>query len=84
MTLDRERGIELRRGPWAPSLDRITPSLGYTDGNVQIVTVIANLAKSDFTTEHFLKMCFAAVENMQAEAASPQMTKPATDDRAGL
>jgi hypothetical protein len=42
-----------RRGyhPNSPSLDRIIPALGYTKGNVRVISARANLLKNDATTE---------------------------------
>lgn len=42
------------RGPNTPSLDRIVPSLGYTKGNVVVVSLLANRIKTDATTEQIL------------------------------
>ncbi len=38
-----------RLSPWAPSIDRIDSSKGYTPENVQVVVSMLNLAKSDFS-----------------------------------
>lgn len=39
--------------PYAPSLDRIKPELGYTKGNVRIVCYQMNIAISEFGLEQF-------------------------------
>lgn len=44
------------RGPWAPSVDRIDSSLGYTPQNTRVVSVMYNLAKSEWTDEHVMEM----------------------------
>lgn len=36
------------RRPFAPSVDRIVPSLGYVRGNIRLTTVVANYAMSDW------------------------------------
>jgi hypothetical protein len=41
------------------SLDRIDSSIGYVFGNVQIVCVMANYAKSDFSDEQMREFCKA-------------------------
>ena len=46
--------------PLAPSLDRISPALGYVVGNVRLVTQMANLARNEFSDEEFFAMCKAA------------------------
>jgi hypothetical protein len=42
---------EVQKGyhPNAPSIDRIIPALGYTKGNVRIISARANLLKNDAT-----------------------------------
>ena len=45
------------RGPWSPSIDRIDNSRGYVLDNIQLVTVMANLAKAEFTIADFERMC---------------------------
>jgi hypothetical protein len=49
-----------QRQPFAPSLDRINPDLGYVMGNVRIVCQMANMARNVFSDEAFYKMCRAA------------------------
>ena len=38
-------------GPWSPSLDRLHPTLGYTRGNVVVISLRANAIKSDATID---------------------------------
>jgi len=42
--------------PRTPSIDRIQPALGYTKGNVRLVTYHMNIALSDFGTEEFERL----------------------------
>lgn len=42
--------------PQAPSIDRIIPKLGYTKGNVRIITYHLNVALSDFGFEEFERL----------------------------
>jgi hypothetical protein len=50
-------GIELKSGTGkgakdhSPALDRITPSLGYVEGNIQVISSRANRIKNDSTIE---------------------------------
>ena len=44
------------------SIDRINSSLGYVEGNVQLVCRAANVAKSDFELEFFVALCAAVSE----------------------
>lgn len=39
--------------PRTPSVDRIKPPLGYTRGNVRLITYHMNIALSDFGVEEF-------------------------------
>lgn len=52
MPLELARHKEYTRHPFAPSLDRENPKLGYTKDNVRIVACIYNLAKGEFSPEH--------------------------------
>lgn len=40
----------------SPSLDRINPKLGYTKGNIWVISARANTLKSDGTIEEFEKI----------------------------
>lgn len=46
---------EFNYNPYAPSIDRIDNSLGYTDDNIQIVCVIYNFCKNEFTDKQVKK-----------------------------
>lgn len=41
--------------PNSPSLDKIVPNLGYTKGNVQIISYKANTMKNNATLEELIK-----------------------------
>ena len=43
------------------SIDRIDPSLSYTKGNVQLVCLAANVAKNDLSSDMFVSLCQAIV-----------------------
>jgi len=47
--------------PFAPSVDRIDCSKGYTKDNCRVVCVIFNMARNQFTDEDVLKMARAMV-----------------------
>lgn len=51
------------RNPMMPSIDRIDPAGGYTVENTQLVTLIANIAKSDFGAEAFYDLCMAGARH---------------------
>lgn len=47
------------QGPNSPTLDRIEPRLGYTRGNVRVISSRANQIKSDATPSELLQVaCF--------------------------
>jgi len=48
--------------PTNASIDRINSTLGYAEGNVQLVCRAANVAKSDLKPELFLALCAAVSE----------------------
>jgi len=52
-------GVELEMGSganhrWSPSIDKIHPELGYTKGNVIVVSHLANSIKSNATPEQIM------------------------------
>jgi len=47
------------RQPWNPSVDRIDSTKGYTLENTRVVSVLFNLAKSEWTDADVLKMAEA-------------------------
>jgi hypothetical protein len=53
---------ELRRHPFAPSIDRIDSTKGYIRGNVQIVCNWYNLAKHELPEAEMLAFCQAVVD----------------------
>ena len=44
---------------FSPSLDRIDPSLGYTQDNCQVVVIAYNLAKQSGTDREMRAMCMS-------------------------
>lgn len=53
-------GVDLvieKSHPDSLSIDKIIPEKGYTEGNVQWVTISVNRAKSDLTQEQLITMC---------------------------
>lgn len=44
------------QGPNSPTVDRISPSLGYVQGNVRVISSRANAIKSDSTPEELLRV----------------------------
>ncbi len=55
-------GIELRRSttngatPNSPSIDRIIPELGYVEGNVIVVSMLANTIRAYATPEQIIRV----------------------------
>ena len=67
-------GIELKRGEGertsnSPSLDRITPSLGYVKDNVLVVSWRANRIKADASVEELklVSQFYSALEEQKCE-----------------
>lgn len=60
----KDNGKDYRdRSPYAASIDKINPNLGYTKNNCAIVCWWYNVSKQRFTDEEVLKFCTALVEN---------------------
>ena len=53
--LELDRSALGKVHPYAPSIDRIVPALGYTKCNVRIICYQANVAISEFGLEQFEK-----------------------------
>jgi len=51
-----------KRSPWAPSLDQKNPSAGYTQENTQVVVLVYNLMKADYS-EEVVKQLAGAIIN---------------------
>jgi hypothetical protein len=63
----RFTGVELiwkvKSGNFRASIDRIDSDKTYMKGNIQLICVWANKAKSDLTDEEFIKLCKMVGEN---------------------
>ena len=56
-----------RRNPFAPSIDRVDCSRGYTKDNVRIVLLSVNIALSDWGEEHFATIAHAYVGRLASK-----------------
>jgi hypothetical protein len=54
-----------RKNPFAPSIDRIDNSLGYTKNNVRIVLWSVNLMHGEMTDEQLIEMCKAVIKGLE-------------------
>jgi hypothetical protein len=60
----KEKGRNYKdRSPFAPSIDKIDPSKGYTKDNIQVVCWWYNSAKGRYTDEEVLELCKAVVNH---------------------
>lgn len=55
-----------KKNPYAPSIDRIDQSKGYTRDNVRIVLWQVNLMKNELSDSELLKMCERIVDNAES------------------
>lgn len=60
---DNTDGWKNGRSMWNASIDRIDNSLGYVKGNVRFTSIIANLARGQFTDDELRLFCNAVVSN---------------------
>lgn len=52
-----------RRGRTTISIDRIDNSKGYVEGNIQLITFQANIAKSNYSMDELIEFCRKVVEH---------------------
>ena len=62
------------RHPWSPSIDRIDNSHGYTEDNIRVVCVAANLAMGPWGLDLLLRLARGVVRTAQAVAPEPDVT----------
>lgn len=63
--MDRGKG----RQPYAPSLDRIDPKIGYTPDNARLIISAANLAKNIWSDETLYEWAEALLAHRKHETA---------------
>lgn len=51
--------LDIKKGPWTPSLDRIDNTKGYTEENVKVVVCIYNFAKNQYTHQDVITLAKA-------------------------
>jgi len=59
------------RNPYSPSIDKIKPSLGYTEGNVRIILWALNAFKSNFSDAEIYPIAKAFCESFEKEMEIP-------------
>ena len=55
------------------SIDRIDSRLGYSAENVQLVCVVANIAKNNLAQQEFIRLCAAVMENHHERLQNPSL-----------
>lgn len=80
----RERASYFR--PFLPSLDRIDPRGGYTDGNVRVVVTAFNVALSDWGEEVFKRLATAYLAQQTGEKrmTGTNLIVPTTERKLGI
>ena len=71
--LDLSVGGPGKRMPFGPSIDRINSNLGYEPGNIQLVCLLYNFCKNEFTDADVLKLANALVDNSGKLPMSPTL-----------
>ena len=64
--------------PWSPSLDRVDPTIGYTEENTRVVVWLYNAAKNVFNDSDVLLMATALVNkdgSMKSERSKRERKK---------
>ena len=59
--------VARQQNPFAPSLDRNIPELGYVMSNVRVVVWLYNVAKSYYSHETLIKLCKALIQREHHE-----------------
>ena len=59
LPFDLKPSANTTKNPRAPSLDKIDPSKGYTEDNVQVICDQANTAKGEYSEEDLEQFCIA-------------------------
>lgn len=62
LPFDFSFGLGKGKLPWAPTLDRIIPELGYTKENTQVVVWMYNAAKHTYTHQEVMMLVNALLE----------------------
>jgi len=67
-----------RKKPFAPSLERVNPKLGYTCGNTIVVCNMYNMCKNEFTEADVAAFCLAYVTHNKliTPAKESEMRRP--------
>lgn len=65
-------GVGTARHPRSPSLDRVNPSLGYTDDNVRVVCWQVNLARNEYGDEALYEMVEALHKMRTISSQAPR------------
>lgn len=64
---------------FAPSLDRVNPSLGYVKDNIEVISYKANAMKSDATSEELQLFALWVLEKVQLTPESKERIKILND-----
>ena len=77
------KSVRGRRNPYAPSIDRIDSSKGYTPDNIRVVCFGLNLMAADWGLEVFeyIACCYIKEQNRVANKKARGVSKKATKPR---
>lgn len=63
----REKALERDKNPWAPSVDRLDQTKGYTQDNVRLTCWAFNAARNIWSDEQFALVARAFLENYNGD-----------------